>query len=216
MGISYNANIVRNGLVLHLDAVNIKSYPGSGTTWSDLSGNGNDTTLVNTPAYSTGYFTFDGTNEQGNLTSTIDAESPSFSGFSWIYRNDSTTTDTIFGASGKYGALLLTTDGRLRLQTQLTGSFLIESNTSLISNSTWYNVGVTRGSLTDKLYINGVEVASGTVARGRSFGGMNRIGQTSNMDYFNGRISNVIAYNRELSVSEIKQNFEALRGRYGI
>lgn len=217
MAIAYNPSIARNGLILHLDAANIKSYSGSGTTWSDLSTSKNNVTLVNTPTYNNaGYFTFDGVNEQGNLASTIATEAPSFSSFSWIYRNDSTTVDTIFGASGKYGAFLLTTDGRLRLQTASSNVFSIESNASLISNATWYHVGVTRGSSTDKLYINGVEVASGTVTRLRTFGDMDRIGQTFNTDYFNGRISNIVVYNRELSVSEIKQNFEALRGRYSI
>ena len=47
MGIAYNTSIVRDGLVLHLDAANKKSYPGSGTVWSDLSGNDRNGTLLN-------------------------------------------------------------------------------------------------------------------------------------------------------------------------
>lgn len=54
MGITYNASVVRSGLVLHLDAANLKSYPGSGTTWTDLTGNGNNGTLVNGVGYSAG------------------------------------------------------------------------------------------------------------------------------------------------------------------
>lgn len=44
-------NIVEDGLVLYLDAANKKSYPGSGTVWKDLSGNGNDGTLTNGPTF---------------------------------------------------------------------------------------------------------------------------------------------------------------------
>jgi len=64
MGIAYNTNIVRDGLLLHLDAANVKSYLGSRTTWNDLSDKGNNGTLVNGPVYSSngkGSITFDGT-----------------------------------------------------------------------------------------------------------------------------------------------------------
>jgi len=215
MSLEHGTNIVRNGLVLCLDAANIKSYSGSGTTWFDLSPNRNDITLVNAPTYSTTHFTFDGTNEQGNLTTTINAEPNFFSGFAWIYRNDSTTVDVIFGTTSKYASLELSIDGRLSLVTQSGGTFQIQSAASTILNSNWYHVGVTRGA-TDRLYINGVEVVSGTVAQGRTFGTINRIGQTNNSNYFNGRISNMVAYNRELSKNEVEQNFNALRGRYVI
>jgi hypothetical protein len=51
MGIFYNTSIARDGLVLHLDAANKKSYPGTGTTWKDLNGNGNNGTLINGVGY---------------------------------------------------------------------------------------------------------------------------------------------------------------------
>jgi len=63
MGITYNTSIVRNGLVLHLDAANRKSYPGTGTTWTDLSGLNNNGTLTNGVSYQSvnqGAFNFDG------------------------------------------------------------------------------------------------------------------------------------------------------------
>lgn len=215
MALNHGISITQNGLVLCLDAVNPKSYPGSGTTWFDLSTARNDITLVNSPTYATTYFTFDGTNEQGNLTTAINAEPNFLSAFAWIYRNDSTTVDVIFGTTSKYASLELSIDGRLSLVTQTGGTFQIQSASSTILNSNWYHVGVTRGA-TDRLYINGVEVVSGTVAQGRTFGTINRIGQTNNSNYFNGRMSNIVVYNREISANEVQQNFNALRGRYGI
>ena len=54
MALSHSPSIVTNGLVLCLDAANSKSYPGSGTTWTDLSGRGNNGTLVNGVGYNSG------------------------------------------------------------------------------------------------------------------------------------------------------------------
>ena len=66
MGSHYNPRVVTNGLVLHLDAANIRSYPGSGTAWTDLSGQGNNGTLTNGPTFdanNAGSIVFDGTND---------------------------------------------------------------------------------------------------------------------------------------------------------
>jgi hypothetical protein len=71
MSLGHGSSIVRNGLVLHLDAANPKSYPGSGTTWTDLSGNGNNGTLINGPVYNTtnnGNLIFDGVNDYAEIT----------------------------------------------------------------------------------------------------------------------------------------------------
>ena len=75
MSLYHSPQISLNGLVLCLDAANPKSYPGSGTTWTDLSGNGNNGTLVNGVGYSSdnlGSLVFDGANDYvnaGNLGS---------------------------------------------------------------------------------------------------------------------------------------------------
>ena len=66
MSLSRGPKIVTNGLVLYLDAANKKSYPGSGTTWTDLSGNNNTGTLTNGPTFDSnngGSIVFDGTND---------------------------------------------------------------------------------------------------------------------------------------------------------
>jgi hypothetical protein len=72
MGIAYNPRTITDGLVLCLDAANSKSYPGSGTTWTDLSGLGNTGTLVNGVGYSgdnLGSLSFDGSNDRVELSS---------------------------------------------------------------------------------------------------------------------------------------------------
>jgi uncharacterized delta-60 repeat protein len=72
LAIHYNSKISTDGLVLCLDAANSKSYPGSGTTWTDLSGNGNNGTLTNGPTYNSsnlGSLSFDGIDDYSTLTS---------------------------------------------------------------------------------------------------------------------------------------------------
>jgi len=77
MGAAAGPDIVEDGLVLCLDAANPKSYPGSGNTWTDLRGNGNDGTLVNGVGYDSannGSMVFDGVDDSiqsSNLAGTI-------------------------------------------------------------------------------------------------------------------------------------------------
>ena len=66
MAFNFSPKIVTNGLVLALDAANTKSYPGSGTVWSDLTPNGNNGALTNGPTFNSangGSIVFDGTND---------------------------------------------------------------------------------------------------------------------------------------------------------
>ena len=102
MSITYNTKIVREGLVLHLDAANPKSYPGSGTVWNDLSGNNNNGTLVNGVGYSPdnkGAMVFDGVNDYVTVDYPALALSiPSMTVELWI-KTTTTTSLSIFGSS---------------------------------------------------------------------------------------------------------------------
>ena len=72
MSTRYNPSIVRDNLVLYLDAANTKSYPGSGTTWTDISRKGTDGTLTNGATFNSGnmgHIAFDGTNDYVDITS---------------------------------------------------------------------------------------------------------------------------------------------------
>ena len=99
MAINYSPKIIRDGLVLCLDAANPKSYPGTGTAWTDLSGSGNNGTLVNGPVYSSangGSIDFDGSNDYSSLSSNIIPATGAFTvfftyaltgsgGYRWIF-----------------------------------------------------------------------------------------------------------------------------------
>jgi hypothetical protein len=73
MSLGHGASVVRDGLVLHLDAANIKSYPGTGTTWYDLSGNGNNAALLNGVIYSA---SFNGNMVYDNIDDIVKITSP--------------------------------------------------------------------------------------------------------------------------------------------
>ena len=102
MAVGYNPRIVTDGLILALDAGNTKSYPGSGSTWTDLSGNGNTGTLtsMNGSNYNSangGYLDFDGTADYVNLGTQINSDitTTNVTISFWAYI-DSTAADEIF------------------------------------------------------------------------------------------------------------------------
>jgi len=237
MGISYNPSIVTNGLVLCLDAGNAKSYPGSGTTWTDLSGRGNNGTLVNGPTYSSsngGYLSFDGVDDyvSVNISNFFTSYSQQITMESWVYVPTSATWTNgsygnIFGRGnfdGSHGLVRTTTDNQVGFYCRQiqTVSFAEVQSLGTITRDTWYQlVGVWTGSGT-QLYINGVLVDSDSGSLGDTENNVSfEIGRNiafsgSNGNYFSGNQTGCKIYNKALTASEIQQNFNATRGRFGI
>jgi hypothetical protein len=223
--------IVTNGLVLNLDASRTSSYPNAGTTWTDISGNGNNGTMVNGPIFGTasgGQITFDGVNdyvEMGTITS-LNLINISIS----VWVKPTTITDYI-PVIGRYHNTT-TYNGWELYYFKSTNKFYFggrESSSSylqVMSNNTysinnWYNItGVKSGNVWS-LYVNGVldnslTLGSGTIAFGTNsiqIGGL----ITSGASYYGkSDISQSIIYNRALSQSEITQNFNATKFRFGL
>lgn len=180
MGIAYNTSIVRDGLVLHLDAANVKSYSGSGTVWNDLSGNGNDGTLTNGPLYSAGnngYFTFDGSNDFISTNNySLDFGTDSFTLAIWFKTSNNTQRGKIInkGQSGSFpvgakGYSLRFYD-RVRFDvTDGSNSVVVNTvNVNDIPNNTWkYLVGVCdRASGNQLVYIDGIFNNSASITYG--------------------------------------------------
>jgi len=218
MGIAYNSSIVTSGLVLALDAANTKSYPGSGTTWTDLGGNGNTGTLTNGPTYSSangGSIVFDGSNDYINLPYLLLSGSQDFTVNIWIKAN-SHSGGTIFC---NYPA------GNLQLfyGTVNTGMWLNNASTYLDSAGTEFTTNPVLftaqriGGNETRVYLNGILKKTGsstsTIGSVSNF----RIGtNTTGGEVYNGNIAQVSIYNRALTAAEISQNYNATRGRYGI
>jgi len=221
MALNHSPSIVTNGLTICLDAANSKSYSGSGTAWNDISGNGNNAILEGTPTYSAannGSFVFNGTSQSANLGNVI-VSTTAFSASAWVY-----DTDTAGGYRhiiAKDGQFLFRIDstaegGNLSAFVYIAGTPEPRLSTAWTKN-VWANVCFvwnTDGTL--RLFINGVLKNSSSTRTGIS--STNTIfrvgGYTSN--YFKGNISNSMFYNRTLTNEEVLQNFNALKGRYGI
>ena len=224
MAVGYNPRIVTDGLVLCLDAANTKSYGGSGTRWTDISGNGNNGTLTNGPTHTSGaggYFTFDGSNDYITV-SNVQPNTNNFTISVWVYKFNNTSNDYIwdFGANG--GTLSSGTDVgdygfRYYNVTLGTGSNMYTQGTIPDINK-WYNVSITRNNGTSTMYVNGSLITSSSgdthnISSTTLYIG--RYGGSTGYEH-HGYISNFKIYNRALSAAEVKQNFNALRSRYGI
>ena len=221
MGLNHSPRIVTNGLVLALDAGNTKSYPGSGTTWTDLSGQGNTGTLTNGPTYNSGNggsIVFDGTNDYvdcGNLSSvqitvgTIAA---------WF--NATNGNSGFNGIIAKQWAWALFVSDNILIAYDW-GTGLNRSTGITVGNSTWNYAAMTFtetvGSPSNNaiVYLNGSAVLTTTVKHVNHNVSV-QIGEANASQYFTGNIAQVSIYNRALTAAEIAQNFNALRGRYGL
>ena len=211
MSLSHSPRIVNSGLVLCLDAANLKSYPGSGNTWTDLSGSGNNGILTNGPTYSSansGVIIFDGVDDRVDTITVSSLTTMTIE--IWIYDTRSSGQRDILSYNGNSGAYTFNgstfrTDGN-----GLVGrSFAGVGDPPL---NTWYRFCYVKNG---DLYINetkytgsGTNNPYGVISLGNTRSDVN--------NRLNGRISNVKIYNRALTQSEISQNFNALRGRYGI
>ena len=240
MSLSHSPKIVTNGLVLCLDASDKKSYPGTGTTWFDRSGNGINGTLVNGPIFSSsngGAVVFDGSddyillndpialknqnftisiwiNPQVQFTSIISIIDFDHSGGplqGWVLQSEDATTNRNFYLAWYDGS---------QFQPLLGGSYGVGKGIQ-ITTSVWQNIVYSKNGTSLLGYKNGIQVYTGAGINSNisyTVGKNLRIGNyvLANNRGFRGNISNTSIYNRTLTPQEITQNFNATRGRYGI
>ena len=234
MALSHSPRIITENLVLCLDAGNSKSYPGSGTAWTDLSGNGNTGTLQGAGYNSAngGSISFDGTDDSVNISPT-NFNLSEFSINIW-FKSSSVSSDYLrlihkADTTGSTKGFLIAnsqTDGKLVFvyQPNYTTGEVLKRSTSLISNNIWYNVNMIYNSSSEiKIYFNGVENVGETstspdVEWVSNTGNFLSIGNRAggNESPYNGNIAQASVYNRALTATEVSQNFNALRSRYGI
>lgn len=230
MALIHSPNIVTSGRILHLDAASVRSYPGSGTTWTDVSGNGNTGTLTNGPTFNSangGGIVFDGVNDLVTVpdSSTLRFSNANFTVESFI---------TISSISGKQRIVSKGSSGwsqgwhiaarPTQWEFECSDGVSSPGNSFLINTTTTvgtYHVvwGVT--STTATLYVNGVQLGSTqTITEGVAFAtstvtmgiGAYELGG----EHFNGRIFSVKLYNFTLNATQVLQNFNAIRDRFGV
>jgi hypothetical protein len=214
-------DIVTSGLTLSLDAGNPYSYNPlntASTLWVDTTYTTTGGTLTNGTNYSGGTMVFDGTNDYVSMNNFI-GNLTTFSVSHFIYLNGTQNTRTIFsnyGVGNNGWVTGIRDDVNNIFKFYLGNTVHLYSNT-VLSSTTWYHVSVTYNNGSPKIYINGVLDASSsqTLTPASSYYG-NDIGRLGlGIQYFNGRIGDVEVYNRALSPSEVYQNFNALKNRYG-
>jgi hypothetical protein len=214
MGLNHSPSIVTNGLTLYLDSVNSKSYPGSGTTWINLSTNTNSFTLVGSPTVgANNIFSFNGS--QYASTSNNLLNSTAYTKCAWFQpQNLSASNNIMSGNNGQHAFWLA---GGNKLNSGHNGGWsTVQSSTTLVVNQ-WYFGVVTFNTTTGwALYLNGLLESSNASTTTFTGTGDVQVAAYGNTNNFQGPINGVSIYNRALTANEITQNFNAHKGRYGL
>ena len=222
MALSHSPSLVMNGLVLCLDAGNSKSYPGSGTTWTDLSGTSNGTfgSSTQAPTYNSangGSIVFGGVNDYAivNDAASIRFGTGDYTLEVFVYATDITggSNGRIMASKGFGGLEFVFYVGSLYITPPV-----ITAGSGWAAN-TWYHLVSSRLSGVQTSYKNAVSIRTTTTAVDISFSGVPFvIGARSSLaeGFFQGRIPVVRLYNRGLTQAEVSQNYNALKGRFSI
>lgn len=216
MSVGYGVSIVTSGLVLNLDAANIKSYPGSGSIWYDVSATKYNATLVNSPTYnSAGYFTFTGT-QYATVTNPLSSQSNTgqlWTVSSWLNIDDTTGQNLLnlnIGLYPSYG----TNNSLLYLNSGANDYYTYGGD---IGNLGWKYVTFRFSNLNSgyrTIYSNAVNIStSGPNATSTPSGNPGTLTIASNL---RGNLAKLEIYNRVLTDDEVIQNFNAYRGRFGL
>lgn len=236
MGFYRGPRVVTDGLVLYLDAANTKSYPGTGTTWGDISRGGNNGTLVNGPTFNSGNggsIIFDGVDDCVESTNPSNLQNQNFSISIWInplIPNQAITAmvDYDHGSSPVQGWVLQSEDATTNRYYYLAyydGS-TFQPSTGIgagkgiqINNSVWQNLTYTKNGTSVIGYLNGIQSFTSNAGNANISYQSNRnlrIGSCPGSRFYKGNISQTQIYNRALTAQEIQQNYNATKSRFGL
>jgi hypothetical protein len=227
MAASSGPDVIDAGLVLALDAADRNSYPGSGTTWTDLSGNGNNFTMVGTLSYSNGIFTSTASTANYFIKNPFSHPTTSVTIEMWCLANSGSSADAFWSyaiSDVDNNHQLLFDPSNLALY----GPSNAVSSGISVADGNWRQLVRTsnRSNGAEVLYINGVSQFTTTINSGTNFtsGGSLVLGQEQDSvggtfdaaQALEGKYAVFRMYNRVLTASEVSQNFNATRSRFGI
>jgi hypothetical protein len=226
MALNHSPKIITDGLVFCYDAANPKSYPGTGTSVTNIIGMTEGEVISATySSNENGYFAFatddlirfpeDSRLNSQTITVEVWAKTNALSqnGF-WFEKGSVNSQYSLFqeGVSIRWRANFGA--GLVNMVSPTTATY--------INTTDWFHIVATFVTGDQRVYINGIQAGTGTSAgtiatnaNGMSIGAYGGYSGSRGY-YYNGNISSVRVYDRVLTISEVKQNFEALRGRYGI
>ena len=230
MSVGYNPSISTSGLTYCYDAGNPRSYSGSGTRWADSLTSGQNFTLVNGPTYTSGvsgYFTFDGIDDNCTASSTVGTMGTSNWTISYWWKNNGSQPNycTVIGqgftgspSNGAWANKITHTSNILNF-TYYNNGIVDNLSSTNPNDGVWHNVVTVRNGTSLIMYMDTVSALSITLPVGYSFGA----GATTFMGYnprdncyMKGYLSQMVFYNAALSTDQLAQNFNAMRGRYGV
>jgi hypothetical protein len=217
-------NIVTDGLVLYLDAANPKSIVSGSTTWNDLSRGGNNGTLTGGPTFNSGNggsLVFDGSDDYVSLLITPNnIVSTNFTICGW-FKSNVNTQQIILNNQSFTNRFYISTYNR-------SGTFIAHwgigtvqnfpTSNAIINTSQWYQYCVTYDGTNATGYLNGILTDTTNIGLQTYQNNTIRIGRFTDLNnfYFNGNIAQNSIYNRALTATEIFQNYNATKGRFGL
>lgn len=221
MGLAHSPKATTNGIVLSIDAVNSKSYGGSGTTWTNVINPSINYTLNNGPTYtagSNGYFTFDGTDDyaqtsaavlSGGVTTpfTLEAVAMTTTASGW---------QTVLGTGGTYRQIGFLNSSFYWGGNGGGGNSFVSGGT--ITASTWQHLVFTFDGLTGYGYLNNAQTTGSIGSNGGTIGvnTLSTYAPNAAAERLTGRIALARIYNRALTSTEVSINFNSVRRRFGI
>lgn len=221
MAFNYSPKIVTDGLVLYLDAANTKSYVSGSTTWNDISRTNNNGTLINGPTFNTGSggnIVFDGTNDYVSFSTITNT---TYSIEFWYRMGGNDGTYGYFASSGDNGLAISeggTLSGLVYGQLYYYNGTAINLLGIIPSTTNWNHICVLINTSTNNIqvYGNGNQLSTTTVTNMST--SVSNIGRyiTANLNFLKGNLAVYKIYNRALTTTEITQNYNASRTRFGL
>ena len=213
-----------NETVLALDAGNSLSYPGTGTLWTDLSGYGNNGTLINGPTFDSangGSIVFDGVNQYVQLLATPSSLVTRNVTISSWFNTSNNAQQMVIGNSGGSNRFYIETlnrEGTLVAHWGIGNQENSLTSNAIITTNSWVNYSMTYDGNIAIGYLNGLITDITTIGVQTYTNNALRIGLWSDGQplYFKGNIPQVTIHNRALSATEVLANFNATKGRYGL
>lgn len=234
-------NIITDGLVLALDAGNTKSYPGSGTTWSDLSGNGNNGTLINGVGYSEdngGSFNLDGINDSIQVPyssywdTNVFGTSINFTISCWakpdLFKNwDTLISKANFASLGGWfsanegAAIWSNANGFIGVLSSGVasnpGGSVIILTFATTNTERWYNLYLTGDGTTLRFYVDGIQRSTSLISNRTVPVTTSTVGPAfGHRAAFDGKLTNFLLYTHGITASEVLQNYNATKSRFNL
>lgn len=242
MGVAGGPRVKNSNMIMYVDALNRKSYAGSGTTWSDVSGNGNDGSLQNSPTHSSdGHFDFDGTNDRVVFSDTpFRINGTQLTVATWVEHKDADRRDTILGKrmDSPFHQYNMTFGGSPYNSSSDNRVFCFWRSDGNASTANVYydldaydagpmHIAFVCNTTSQQLYINGVEKATGsTDFTGETFNITERdfvlsdVCVGSNTTYgsapMDGKMYNAVLYDTALTAAEVLEMYNSTRRRFGL